>query len=316
MSRRFLLFVLCLQLCACESLAIWTTARKQALFAHDESSQHAEQYFWQTLHAGDYRNIDAAIRLLMIAYLKNPNDPRLAAHLGFLHTWKITERDQDKPNPRIPDEIILARKYFTDAVALESKNPIYQGFLGDTELVEGQIFADERQQIRGYFQLKRAISAWPQFNYFTAGYPMSSLPAQSAHFKEGLNWQWLTLDLCAGQSVNRQHPDFRPFMNKETTKGPNRACWNSWIAPYNFEGFFLNMGDMLVKAGQWQLAIEVYKNAQLDKNYAQWPFRKLLAERIEHARENVASFQKDNNRIMFNSGVGCQVCHRKTALSG
>jgi len=38
-------------------------------------------------------------------------------------------------------------------------------------------------------------------------------------------------------------------MSKKTKEGKKRVCWNSWIAPHNFEGFFLNMGDMLVKSG-------------------------------------------------------------------
>ena len=40
-------------------------------------------------------------------------------------------------------------------------------------------------------------------------------------------------------------------MTLETKEGARRACWNSRIAPHNLEGFFLNMGDMLVKSGDW-----------------------------------------------------------------
>ncbi|WP_419421273.1 hypothetical protein ACNVED_15500 (plasmid) [Legionella sp. D16C41] len=315
MRRLTLLFVICLFLVACESIALLSTPKKQALDSKNNLAQVAEQFFWKTLHQGNYKNIDASIRLLMIAYLKNPYDPKLAAHLGFMHLWKITERSV-KPNPRMPDEIILARKYFEDAVMLAPNNAIYLGFLGDAQLVEGKIFADKREQVKGYYQLKRAISSWPQFNYFTAGYPMSTLSSHSTLFKETLEWQWNTLDLCAGQKVNRQNPDFSPFMSKEIKTGPYRACWNSWIAPFNFEGFFLNMGDMLVKAGQWQTAIRIYQNAKLTNNYKSWPYRKFLEERIVNAQVNTKVFQKDNygkQAILFNSGYGCQVCHKQAA---
>lgn len=84
----------------------------------------------------------------------------------------------------------------------------------------------------------------PEFNLFTGGYVFSRLPADSPQFQEGLAWQWRTLDHCIEE-------------------GKKRACWNSWIAPHNLEGFFLNMGDMLVKSGDWQMAQKIYANARL-----------------------------------------------------
>jgi len=76
---------------------------------------------------------------------------------------------------------------------------------------------------------------------------MSSRPYDSERFKEGLDDQWRNLDVCVGETVDRQHPDYARYMRLETREGPKRVCWNSWIAPHNFEGFFLNFGDMLVK---------------------------------------------------------------------
>jgi hypothetical protein len=268
------------------------------------------------LHKGEYANLPTATKLLTAAYLKNPHDPKLAAHLGFVHIWKITERGREKPiEPTIVDHIILADKYFADAVELDPSDARTQGFLGDSTLIKGKIFHDDREQVRGYFRLKHAIGMWPEFNYFTAGYPMSTLPPDSDQFKEGLNWQWKTLSLCAEKTITRNNPDFSPYLSLETTRGPKRACWNSWIAPHNFEGFFLNMGDMLVKSGDWPTAIKIYNNAKLSKEYSTWPFRQMLEQRIQDAKQNVAHFQHDNpsspdKTIMFNSGYGCVVCHQ------
>ncbi len=125
----------------------------------------------------------------------------------------------------------------------------------------------------------------------------------------------LTLDLCAGEKINRKNPDYHTFMTKETTQGKARACWNSWAAPYNFEGFFMNMGDMLVKSGDWQRGILIYQNAKLAKNYSTWPYHDMLEKRIIHAQENVSYFQKNTSdpdrTIMFNSGHGCMACHQQ-----
>lgn len=316
MYYKYLFFVLLLlALTSCERIALFTTPQKKPLLTNKALSNLAEENFWVTLHKGDYQHIPNALKLLTAAYLENPNDPRIAAHLGFLHIWTITERARlTTVEPTIINEIILARKYFADAVELDQSDARFQGFLGDSMLIEGKIFHDKREQVRGYFLLQRAIREWPEFNYFTAGYPMSTLPAHDKQFNEALEWQWKTLDICAGTKVDRSNPDFSPYMNRETQKGPQRACWNSWIAPHNFEGFFLNMGDMLVKQGDWQTGVKIYKNAQLSKTYASWPYRKMLETRIDQAQANTTNFQTTketpDQTILFNNGYGCVVCHQ------
>jgi tetratricopeptide (TPR) repeat protein len=319
-TKTIMLLLFSTLLIACEQVAVISTPKKTVVASHSTLAATAEKNFWATLHAGDYANIPYATKLLTAAYLENPNDPQLAAHLGFLHIWKITERQREPAladDPTIVNEIILAKEYFAQATALNPNDARLQGFLGDSMLISGQIFNDQRAQVHGYFQLKHAINMWPEFNYFTAGYPMSTLGPHSSHFKEGLAWQWQTLDLCAGTTVDRTHPDYKPYLSRETQTGPQRACWNSWIAPHNFEGFFLNMGDMLVKQGDWQTAVKIYNNAKLSQDYANWPYRQMLEQRIANAQENVANFQKAHGQvpdkvIMFNSSRGCVVCHQKT----
>ncbi len=314
-----LLFMTCGFLSGCENIAVLTTPAKKPIASDSQLAKDAQNKFWITLHQGDYYQIDNAKRLLMAAYLKNPHDPQIAAHLGFLHIWQLTERARLKDiPPTIVDNSILSQYYFADAVELAPDEARYLGFLGDSQLATGSIFHDDREEVHGYFTLKKAIRMWPEFNYFTGGYVMSSMPAESKQFKEGLAWQWNTLDLCALQPVSHANPDFSPFMKYETQVGPKRACWNSWIAPYNFEGFFLNMGDMLVKAGQWQTAIKIYRNATLASNYSSWPYRTLLEDRIANAQSNVKFFQNvklatnPNQRILFNSGYGCAACHQNS----
>jgi hypothetical protein len=303
-------------LLSCESIALMSTPAKKPKLSQTSMAIAAKKEFWQTLHQGDYQHLSKTTDLLTAAYLENTNDPDLAAYLGFAHIWKLTERERlSTIPPTIVDEIILAKKYFSDAVALNPQDARLHGFLGVSTLVTGKIFHDEREQVRGYFQLKRAIALWPEFNYFTAGYPMSVLDPTSKQYQEAIEWQWKTLDLCAETRIDRTHPDFSPYMKLETQKGTKRVCWNSWIAPHNFEGFFLNMGDMLVKQGNWQTGIQIYQNAKLSKTYSTWPYRNLLEQRIQQAEENVSNFQNNPERnpnkvILFNSGYGCVACHQ------
>jgi hypothetical protein len=104
-------------------------------------------------------------------------------------------------------------------------------------------------------------------------------------------------------------------MALETKEGPKRVCWNSWIAPHNLEGFFLNMGDMLVKSGDWQTARKIYANAKLVHEYPTWPHRDVLEQHIASAEANVAAFNAppggDKPVIMINSTISCMACHQQ-----
>src|SRR5687768_3392554 len=144
MRRLFIIMIIMIGLLsACEKIATLFTEKKQAKNSDFALAKQAEDYFWTTLHQGKYNQIDQAIFLLTAAYLQNPHDPKLAAHLGFLHIWKITERAREKTiPPTIVNEIILAKKYFSDAYELNPQDARILGFLGDSQLVEGSIFQD------------------------------------------------------------------------------------------------------------------------------------------------------------------------------
>lgn len=321
MTKKLLYFVLplvLLNLAACEKVAIYFTPKKQPIKSTSKMAADAKDYFWNIFHQGDYQSIEKADRVLMAAYLENPNDPELANDLGAVHIWKITERQRQKvQNPLIINEIILAKKYFSDASTLEPNNGFYEGLLADSRLIEGQVFHDKREQVYGYFTLKSAIKKWPEFNYFNAAYIMEpTLSPTSKQFKQALAWEWQNVDICLGIKINRANPDFRPYLPRQAQSGSRRACWDTWMAPHNYEGFCMYTGDLLVKSGDWQTAIIMYNNAKLVKNYSSWPYRDMLEKRIKNASENVINFQKNstdpNKTIMFNTGRGCVVCHQKS----
>src|SRR5437868_14722040 len=104
---------------------------------------------------------------------------------------------------------------------------------------------------------QRAIRQWPEFNWFTIGYTLSGEPHDSPRYREALEWQWRTLDACQGRVVDRANPDLVPIA-QDAPRRVARACDNSWLAPHNVEGFYLNLGDMLVKAGDVPAARAVY----------------------------------------------------------
>jgi hypothetical protein len=310
--------LLCATLAGCGYIAVTTAPQKKATPARTEAALKADGLFWDTLHGAKYDQIPSALEAVTGAYLANPSDPVTAAHAGWLHIWRLAENARlDAVPATITDDAILARKYFDEAVKLHPGEARYLGFLASATLAEGNIHRDEKLTRKGYYQMLDAVDAWPEFNLFTAGYTMSRQAADSERYKQALEWQWETLDVCVGEKISRANPDYAKYMPLATTEGKKRVCWNSWIAPHNFEGFFLNMGDMLVKAGDWQAARKIYADAKFSPTYGQWKFRDVLEQRIRDAQANVAVFKaadlaedKTHQRIMVVSTFACMGCHQ------
>jgi hypothetical protein len=301
----------------CSSVAVWAAPEKAAKVDRSARAQAANRQFWDALHAGEYDAISDVLNALTAAYLENPNDPQTTAHIGFAHIWRVSESARlASPPPTITDDLVVSRKYFTEAVQLSPNDQRFEGFRAALELAEGTLDHDEKRLRHGYFALLDAKDAWPEFNLFTAGYSLSRLPESDPKYRDALDYQWQTLDLCAGTQVDHEHPDYARFMGLETTVGRKRACWNSWIAPHNFEGFFLNMGDMLVKSGAPKSARQIYQNAKLSKTYATWPYRAVLEQRMADAESNVEPFRhaqpgEKTKTLMVYSAFACAGCHQR-----
>lgn len=282
-----------------------------------EAALQVDAFFWDTLHNGKYELIPDVINALTGVHLQDPDDAVTTAHVGFMKAWHITERwRMEQIPPSITEDAIVAQSYFDRAVQLDPSDKRYLGFLGGMTMSSGGIHQDEKTVRKGYAILRKSIAAFPEFNLVTAGLAESSLPANSERFQRALEWQWKTLDVCVGEKFNRINPDMTPYMHLETTEGNKRVCWNGEIAPHNFEGFFLNMGDMLVKSGDWQTAQKIYANARLSSTYNDWLYKDFLEQRIVEAEQNVARLNeapgptgRPEHPVMFQTEFACMSCH-------
>jgi hypothetical protein len=297
-------------------VAVLLAPTKESAHSRSDAAVKADELFWRAFHTGAYDEIPRVLEILTAAYLETPTDDITAAHIAWFHNWRMAERARLPSVPAtITNHAILARRYFDEAVRLNPSDARYLGFLAGHTVAEGSLHKDERLVRRGYYMLLDAIEAWPEFNLFTAGYVMSRLPADSPRFREGLDWQWQNLDVCVDERIDRTSPDYAKYMRLETKEGAKRVCWNSWIAPHNFEGFFLNMGDMLVKSGDWQTAQKIYANAKLSRDYRTWKFADVLEARIADAQDNVIAFNSAPGAtagpIMINSHFACTACHQQ-----
>ena len=286
-------------------------------------SQFANSYFWQQFHQGHYEKIDSISYFLSAAYSENPNHLETVNHLGWVHVWALSERQKlTSIPPNIIDHGTLSLKYFGESFQMNPHDPRVLAFLADLKMTVGSISDDDDLVREGYFNGKKSIRQWPEFNYFSIGYVFSARAYDSWQFKKGLAWQWKTLDECYCDKFDRENPDLSPYLVLEQSDENlkrKRACWNSWIAPHNVEGYYLNMGDMLVKSGDWKKGIQVYNLAKQVPQYDTWAFKDVLDVRISSAKENVMNFRKNiengakielKNAMLVNTSISCMACHQ------
>jgi hypothetical protein len=311
--KKFILFVLSLSMYGCTYFAVTFTPKKKTIIKDIAISCNANQYFWTQFHQGKKDSIPAIIEYLSKAYFTNPNDVVTTAHLGFTHIWAYAEADKDITPGQLLTHFELAKKYFGEAYDMNPNDPRIEGFLAGTKLLMGSVSKNEKMTTEGYFQGKESIRKWPQFNKFTIGVSTAGLSTKSKYFQEGLKWQWETLDDCFCEKTDRSKQDYSPYVKATfENKDPKikRACANTWIAPHNWEGFFMNFGDMLVKNGEWQKGIKMYESAKLAPSFAEWKFKDELESRIKEAELNVPLFQTKKKTM---SAGQCKYCHLKSA---
>lgn len=299
--------------------------REQEKHERTKLARKADKVFWKLIHGEDYQRFNTVIKNLQKAQTADPQDVYTTAHIGWTNFWAVSEgivlgvADATKALQYLQS----AEQAFSLASELAPNEPRILGFLGYSRLSLGSATQDIELMLRGQADVARSIELWPEWAYFGAAYGLDArAPYDSLQFQQALAYYWANMDVCANTPVNRQYPDWSPYMDLETLEGPDRACWNSWIAPYNLQGFFLVMGDAMVKAGNIEVATIIYNNAKLVDNYSSWPFRDLLERRISNINENIENFRHSafpnqpadpKTSLLVNTDISCAICHRGNA---
>jgi len=293
---------------------------------HDpsNSSQTAIERFWQVYHGNDYSQIPQVEQQLQQAIQLDPRNPTLYALLGAAHFWHIGEvaRDPDPRDPALAQDMPDAVVQFGQALDLDYYTQhwlgyIYDdhlpGYLGITTVHLGQMTGDPSLIAKGDQILDFAAYQFPEFNNFNRWAAHNSDPRDSATYQKALDSLWQGLDVCAGTKINRTNPDLTPYLGQVTSVGRKKACWwDGDLAPYSFEGYMLNFGNGLLKAGQVEQARIIFHNAHYASNYGTWPYRAVLDSIENSDLEARAALYADNPNNEPPFGVpnrGCSYCH-------
>ncbi len=301
-------FTLILFVAACEPAAV-SSAPDLA-----PARPPAETDFWSAFETQSYADLPSVRSGLQAAYDANPKDPETTLLLGHANLWTLAEFGRDPRDPSaLPSRATDALRYFTEAAQLAPDDQRVPGWLGSIEVAIGNITGNADLLAQGQARIDAGAAAYPEFNLFVRALINGQLPIDSPDFPAGLEAMWQTLDLCAGESVDRAHPDFTKYLSRRTMTGPQRVCWNDHKARHNFEGFFLYMGDLALKSGDPATATQLYGNAKLSDSYATWPFSADLEQRIAEAVDRAKLYRDGdpmNDPPLANqTSTSCASCH-------
>lgn len=274
-----------------------------------EAAISARKAFWDAFYAERYDAIPGLLRQLGAAVLENPRDGETVLLLAHTHLWKVSERSRvETRDPTVVDHLVLAEHYFEEAYRLQPHDHRIIGWLGSVRIPLGAIRQDSAISAEGARLLQEGVRRYPQFNLFTAAFSRAGLPANHPAFREALDQLRRNVEVCSGV----RDADSTSARVYELARNADRSCANSAKAPHNFEGFVLNLGDMLVKADRPDEAVATYVRARLSPTFATWPYRDLLEARIRNAVD-AARRAREGQAVpmMSGSAYSCAACHAR-----
>ena len=277
--------------------------------------------FFEDFHASRYSQAAARAAALDAAAEADPSHGRLSFDRALAHTWHVAEwgRDPSQDPAALQAEVMSLLPLFQTAAENNPDDDRVGCFLGLQLIQAGRFIGDDSLVQQGVAVLDQAVAAWPEFNYFCVGLAYDQLPASDPDFALAVDAAYATMDVCYGEAIDRDAPDLGPYLDQVTDQGIKRACWNDPIAPHNVEGFYLWMGDILVKQGRVGAARVAYDNVKLAPEYPDWPYRSLLQERLSADLDAKAALYQDAdpaNDPPFagnEANRGCAVCHASSA---
>ena len=267
----------------------------------------AIETFWEIFHGNDYTAIPFAQARLEEALQRDPLNATLYALLGATHFWHIGEYLRDlKPDPTVlqqdmPTAVSLFQRamdldYYGKHIIGYINDDHLPGYLGITTVHAGQMSANSDLVAKGDQILDYAAYQFPEFNNFNRWAAHNTDSKDSDSYKKALDSLWQALDACAGGSIDRTNPDIEPYLHLQTPVGRKKACWPEGdLAPHSFEGFMLNLGNGLVKAGQVEVAKVVYANAKYATHYEAWPYKAVLEAIVNSDLYARAALYSDND---------------------
>lgn len=271
--------------------------------------------FREAFEAQRYDLLPAQVAELESAAAEAPEDPQIALTLALANLWGAAEIGRIGSDPVLEaGHAIDALAQFEHAQTLAPEDARIQGFIGSLHVRIGNRTGNAALVEQGLADIEAGAVRHPEFNEFVRLLILSRMERDSPRFAAAFEATRRTMEACR-LPVTEENPSLALEHQPEGAVGPDRVCWNGPRALHNFEGLWLFVGDLYVKAGLTDLARSLYANARTFPSYATWGFQELLEQRIADADSAAARFADDDPsndpQLIADSSVQCAVCHAR-----
>ncbi len=283
--------------------------------------------FRKYFHAGDYCKLPILKDALMGEYLQTygafvqTQDPalkikvaKIAKIIGLAYLWTSAESGRDNSGPSSLNNMITAMFFFNTSYELNSDDTQTLGFLANVQLALGQIHRNQELIEEGVRLIALSIDRNPVFGLFSAAFGEVRAPTGSPVFQRGVERFWSYQDACMQTEVDRNNPDWAPYLPIEG--GENWNCPNTENSLHRVEAFLLTFGDSLLKAGDLESAETMYKNIKYISTANNWKYKYLVKDRLKNLESHYEALQSpdpsDDPILVFSSKkYQCVVCHEQ-----
>ncbi len=276
------------------------------------TEESATSAAYAALTAGAQDKVTEVIANLDAAVAKDPGDGRAMFYSAIMRFWQLGE-EIDLPSNAL-DELTEAKTtvdHFRKAQAALPNDDRAPAFGGLAKVVIGKIISDSGMQSEGMSDIDHGIQIFPSYSYFLRALASAESPADSDDFAAVLPSLNAVLDTCNAKKDSSGGPVY----DKGPLPSALRVCNDEGIVPHVWEGFLINYGDLLLKAGKGaDQARTMYQAATLAPHFDRWPFASALQDRIDQADSRAALYAdgdpSNDPKIWMQDGHICTGCHQ------
>jgi len=267
---------------------------------------------YDALTAGAQDKVTEVITNVDDAVTKDPSDGRAMFYSAIMRFWQLGEEIDLPTNPL--DELTEAKTmidHFRKAQAALPNDDRDPAFGGLAKVVIGKILSDSDMQSEGMSDIDHGIQIFPSYSYFLRALASAESPADSDDFASVLPSMQGVLDTCNAKKGSTGEYGY----DKGPLPSALRVCNDEGIVPHVWEGFLINYGDLLLKAGKGaDQARAMYQAAKQAPRFDKWPFASALQDRIDQADSRAALYAdgdpSNDPKIWMQDGHICTGCHQ------
>ena len=282
-----------------------------------------EKKFFNLFWTGAYEQLDSMKSEIQGFLARKPESILLKSRLAYANLWQWQERFRTEVSSNAPEYVSECVRLFNELFPVDEKNMVFRGFGTNCVMLAATLNQSDAQKNKAYELAFSAIRGLREYAPFALSYTFLVAPRESVRFKAGLAMLFSVLDVCYGQSIDRERPVTYDKIVPANFKNSayHYYCENTFMAPHNAEGFLFTLADALLKAGKIEPARIMYENVKKSSGYATFPYQNLVDQRLSNLEKNSAdlarpfqALERPDHLVVSSAGpYACTICHRASA---